>query len=71
MIFCGNRDQDIEVEKSLIDSLFSLTSDDLYDLHVASSMPSSLLFVSEVLRDREPRIDWFELLQREIRNHGL
>ena len=67
MIFCGNRDQ-VEVEKTLVESLFSFTSNELL---VSTPIPSSLLFISEVLAEREPRIDWLELLRREMRDRGL
>ena len=67
MIFCGNRDQ-VEVEKTLVESLFSFTSNELL---VSTPIPSSLLFISEVLAEREPRKDWLELLRREMRDRGL
>ena len=69
MIFCGNRDQEIEVEKSLVESLFSFGPDELLAF---TSIPSSLInlaLISEVLVARESRLDWSESLRRT--NRGL
>jgi hypothetical protein len=73
MIFCGNKENDIDKEikmnSVLLDSLFSLTSDELFNNSTLSS--ASLFFIAETLTDREPRVDWVEFLQREMRNRGV
>ena len=69
MIFCGNRDQNTEKDESLISSLFSLTSDELFNSSTLSS--SSLLFIAETLAVRESRVDWSEFLQREMIDRGF
>ena len=67
MIFCGNResDKDSKVDNTLMDSLFSFASD---ELRVSSSIPSSLLFISGVLTERAPDVNWQSFLTREFRN---
>jgi hypothetical protein len=52
-----------------MESLFSLTTSE--DLHIMSTLPSSLLFISEVLTERAPDVNWTEFLQREMRNRGM
>jgi len=70
MIFCGNKeDKDVEINGVLLDSLFSLTSDELFNSSTLSS--SSLLFIAETLAVREPRVDWQDFLLREMSNRGL
>jgi len=69
VIFCGNRDQNTEKDESLISSLFSLTSDELFNSSTLSS--SSLLFIAETLAVRESRVDWSEFLQREMIDRGF
>jgi len=71
VIFCGNKendiDKDIETNSVLLDSLFSLTSDDLY---ASTPIPSSLadfLFISEVLKERAPEVNWLWFLREELR----
>lgn len=71
MIFCGNKENDIDKEikmnSVLLDSLFSLTSDDLY---ASTPIPSSLvdfLFISEVLKERAPEVNWLWFLREELR----
>jgi hypothetical protein len=59
MIFCGNREDDLhtsDVNHDLMESLFSLTTSE--DLHIMSTLPSSLLFISEVLTERAPDVNW-------------
>jgi hypothetical protein len=66
MIFCGNREE--KTDESLISSLLSLNSDELFSRTLTHS---SLNFIVEVLTVREPRVNWSEFLQREMRNRGL
>jgi hypothetical protein len=72
MIFCNNKEESDITDSSLLDSLFSLTSDDQYrNLHASTSMPSSLanfLFISEVLTERVPEVNWQRFLRDEINN---
>lgn len=69
MIFCGNKESEKREEKSLIDSLFNLTSDDLFNSSTVTS--SSWFLIAETLTARAPDVNWQVFLQREMSNRGL
>lgn len=69
MIFCGNKESEEREEKSLIDSLFNLTSDDLFNSSTVTS--SSWFLIAETLTARAPDVNWQVFLQREMSNRGL
>jgi len=69
VIFCGNKESEKREEKSLIDSLFNLTSDDLFNSSTVTS--SSWFLIAETLTARAPDVNWQVFLQREMSNRGL
>lgn len=56
MIFCNNKEESDRADISSLDSLFSPSSF------------ANFLFISEVLTERDPEVNWQRFLRDEISN---